>query len=150
MKAMLRLLATSFGLGYLPLAPGTWGSLAGVALYWWAMDYGLGWPMLLCITLILPLIGWFACREGESAWGHDPGRVVIDEVAGQWLTLLIGGSASWPYLIGGFVLFRIFDIWKPGPVDKLQRLPGAWGVMADDLLAGVFGGLILLAVRLFC
>ena len=115
MRALLRLLATSFGLGYLPLAPGTFGSLAGVALYWWAMECGVGLPMLLAITLMLTLIGWWGCREGERAWGHDPGRVVIDEVAGQWLTLLIGGSASWPFLLADLCSFASSISGNPAP-----------------------------------
>jgi phosphatidylglycerophosphatase A len=144
MGKILAVIASGFGLGYVPFAPGTAGSLLAIPIWLLCVNYAVSWPIYLLITVILIGIGLLACAEGERRWGHDPGRVVIDEVAGQWLTLLIAGQSGIGWLIAAFVLFRLFDIWKPGPVDKLQNLPGAWGVMCDDLLAGVFGGIILL------
>lgn len=145
---VLRLLATGLGLGYAPIAPGTAGSLLAFPLWLWLG--GIAMPVWLQAgwTLLLIAVGLLACAEGERAWGHDPGRVVIDEVAGQWVTLLIARPLGIWGLLAAFLLFRLFDIWKPGPVDKLQRLPGAWGVMMDDLLAGVFAGVLLIGLRL--
>jgi phosphatidylglycerophosphatase A len=143
MKALLRFLAAGLGTGYVPLAPGTAGSLLAIPLY-----LALGGPtaslsLLLSAGALLTLVGLWACHEGELAWGHDPSRVVIDEVAGQYWTLVIAATAHPLGLFIAFLLFRLFDIWKPWLIDKLQNLPGAWGVMCDDLLAGVVGGLIL-------
>jgi phosphatidylglycerophosphatase A len=149
MKALLRLIAAGLGTGYAPVAPGTVGSLLAFPL--WLLAGGTEMPawLMLALSLLLVALGLFACAEGERAWGHDPGKVVIDEVAGQWVTLLVAQPVGWMGWLAAFLFFRLFDIWKPGPVDKLQQLPGAWGVMFDDLLAGLFAGLVILALRLF-
>ncbi len=73
---------------------------------------------------------------------HDPSEVVIDEVAGMWIALL-GAPLTAPHLLAAFLLFRLFDVWKPGPIDRLQNLPGGWGVMADDVAAGAVAGLLV-------
>ena len=154
--------ATSFGLGYLPLAPGTWGSLAGVALAYFfrrqqplylALDdtfYVLPYPFLWLLVIgFISLLGvWTAGRVARYLSTHDPQIVVIDEVSGQMLTLALGGamfagSANWKYYLLGFILFRVFDIWKPYPADRAESLPGGWGIMADDWVAGLYAAACL-------
>jgi phosphatidylglycerophosphatase A len=154
------LFATAFGLGYLPLAPGTWGSLAGVALaylvgahparyvhlggYIFNAYPSIFWLVLLSVTGVLA-----ATRVAEYLGASDPQIVVIDEVSGQWLTLaaspallfnsaIPGGGVNWKYYLLGFILFRVFDIWKPYPADRAESLPGGWGIMADDWVAGLY------------
>lgn len=147
---MTRLIATFFYVGYLTPAPGTWGSLAALPvallLYW------LGGPWLVLATTILVIMGGFWAVAAETRTGPpDPSHIVIDEVAGMWIALLpvfigaahaqVGVLALWPGWIAAFVLFRLFDIWKPGPVGWADRLPGPPGVMLDDLIAGLMAGI---------
>jgi len=140
MNSLLLAWAQGLGLGRLPIAPGTWGSLLAFPI-WWVCGGVEATPLLLVpVGLALLASAWAACEAGEKAWGHDPGRVVVDEVAGQWLTLALGPStllAGWPGWVAAFLLFRLFDIWKPGWVDRAQGLPGGLGVLADDLLAAL-------------
>jgi phosphatidylglycerophosphatase A len=142
---MALLLATWFGCGYFPFGPGTVGSLAAVliaaGLHTWLDEARL---VLLLLTLVLLFPGiWASTRTARLLGKKDPGMVVIDEVLGQWVTLLGAPFLSWKALIAGFFLFRLFDIWKPGPVRKLERLPDGTGIVADDLAAGLCGALIL-------
>jgi phosphatidylglycerophosphatase A len=144
-RRLLAVLALGGGAGLLPVAPGTAGALLG-ALLWLPCREN---PALqLALLAFWVLAGWAACVEGERRWGHDPGRVVVDEIAGQWLALVLAQPAGWVGWLLAFGLFRLFDIWKPSLVDRLQRLPGAWGVMADDLLAGLLAGALVLGGRL--
>ena len=199
-------IATACGVGYLPKAPGTFGSLVGIltamatALFFLRphslrdllstrrltestlMDHNflvpgaeihnatLVLPVVSAIVLLLflSLVGvWSAGRAAAYAGVHDPQHVVIDEVAGQHITLLLPlipiavpdlaarmdlstyaifsalSMLNWKYLLAGFVLFRLFDIWKPYPIRNLEKLPGGWGVMADDWLAGVYAAILL-------
>ena len=145
MTALAVTLATWFGCGFFPWAPGTAGSLAAVLIAA-ALEAKFGWraPLLLIPVLLLagPAI-WAADRTACYFGKKDPGGVVVDEVLGQWVTLA-GATALNPVsLIAGFLLFRLFDIWKPWPVRKLEDLPGGMGIVADDLAAGVYGALIL-------
>lgn len=140
--------ATGLGSGYAPVAPGTAGSLVGL---------GLAWPLLT----LLPLWGYVAAAAAVAGLGvvasaraeallgaKDPGRIVIDEVAGMLVTL-IGVPPTWPFLAAGFLLFRAFDILKPFPCRWAERrLPGGLGVMGDDLLAGAYACLLLHLVRM--
>lgn len=134
--------ATFGGAGYAPKAPGTVGTLAAlplaVGLQW------LGWPWQLVALLILIPLGIRAIDGVEAAWDtHDPKQAVIDEVAGIILTF-VGIPLEWGWTVAGFLLFRVLDIGKPGPVGWCDRqLPGGWGVMADDLVAGGLACLIL-------
>ena len=131
-----RLIASGFGLGRLPTAPGTWASLA--ALFPAAAIQYAGGPLALAIAaVVVAFIGLWAIRaSGET--DNDPGWIVIDEVAGQWLALLPAGL-DWRLYVAGFALFRLFDIAKPWPVGWADRtLPGATGIMVDDLLAGIY------------
>lgn len=137
------LLATWFGAGLLPGAPGTWGSIAalpfGVALYW------LGGPLVLAAgSVAVFCIGLWAAQSYERVAAiKDPGAIVIDEVVGQWLTLIPAGLDPWAILLA-FCLFRLFDVVKPWPVRWADRhLKGAFGVMVDDVIAAAYAAPIL-------
>lgn len=136
------LIATGFGTGLSPKAPGTVGSAAACIL-------ALFMPgrMLIAALIVCSLAGVWASGAACDRWGlHDPGKIVIDEWAGQWLTLVGHGAAGW--LLPCFVLFRLFDILKPWPVSFCEKLPRGWGIMADDLMAGLLANLTLSLLRL--
>ena len=129
-------LATCFKIGHLPIAPGTWGSLAAVIGWWLWLQY---LDPLVFIVLIITIftIGVFATNIIIDHTGEkDPSRIVIDEVAGQWLGLLMLPDGAL-YIAGAFILFRFLDILKPWPIRQLEQLPKGWGVMLDDMLAGL-------------
>jgi phosphatidylglycerophosphatase A len=143
----VKALATLWGLGRIGPAPGTLGALAALPAGYALHALG-GFPLLAAGTLAITLAGFLAVRAlvpgGAAA---DPQEIVVDEVAGQLLALwplsaglwwagVPGHVFPWPGWVAAFVLFRLFDIWKPGPIRRLESLPGAWGVMADDLAAG--------------
>lgn len=140
-------LATWGGCGFAPWAPGTAGSLGG-AVVGWFLAGAAGWPALAAATLVLlgPAV-WAAGRAATYLGDEDPGPVVIDEVLGQWITLAAAPAGDWKYWLAGFLLFRLFDIWKPFPARAAERLPGGWGIVADDLVAGVYGAVVLVAWR---
>jgi phosphatidylglycerophosphatase A len=168
-------IATACGLGYLPKAPGTWGSLAAVAIAWaniyvananwWFMTVPANgrWtdrsPSAsfivneVWVAVVVSLVGiWVADRSAKYLGPKDPQNVVIDEVSGQsiaFLGLLTAGPIPhyWKYLLLGFILFRVFDIWKPFPARQAESLPGGWGIMADDWIAGIYAGLGLWIAR---
>jgi phosphatidylglycerophosphatase A len=194
-------IATAAGLGYLPKAPGTCGSLAGlilVLLPWWAFEVVMEalllykrangtfffivsaehrdpfLPMQIGFAILLAIIGvWSADRAAKFWRQDDPQRVVIDEVSGQHLALLVGcgvpvwwrattqfsweslplglvtfrSALNWKYLLVGFILFRLFDIWKPFPARQAESLPGGWGIMTDDWVAGIYAALGLWLAR---
>lgn len=140
------LLATCFGLGRIPWAPGTWGSGVGIFLYWATAGWPL-WGKIVFLSEILVLGALASDRVSRSLGVEDPSCVIIDEVAGAYLALL-GHPADPLHLVAGFLLFRVFDIFKPPPVSLAERLPGGLGIMADDLAAGGMAGIGLwLAVR---
>jgi len=199
-------IATVLGIGYAPKAPGTYGSVAGVATAFLSAIFflhprsfsdvfslhpladtilrenlfGAQGPNIHNVTLAFPLIiagslllllsvlgVWSAARVASYSGIEDPQHVVIDEVAGQHLTLLLPlipialpnlmahmdfseytiffalSLANWKYLLLGFILFRVFDIWKPWPARRLEKLPGGWGIMADDWMAGIYAAILL-------
>jgi phosphatidylglycerophosphatase A len=195
--------ATAGGLGYFPKAPGTFGSLAGLVLaiipscvyfgsetLYMVTQGGVGdfafpnvpigyfnqfvWEYV-CLFVFISAVGvWAATRAAEFWRETDPGRVVIDEVSGQFLTLLLGcgipiwwkvpelryatlapgfiimrSVLNWKYLLLGFILFRLFDIWKPFPARQAESLPGGWGIMTDDWVAGIYAALGLWVARAF-
>jgi phosphatidylglycerophosphatase A len=193
-------IATACGLGYIPVAPGTFGSLAGLLLfaipacfYFWAeIPYMLAnapigdffikvpegyfnpfaWVYVILLVLV-SAVGVCAAELAARFWRQkDPGRVVIDEVSGQFLTMLLGcgvpvwfkvpelryatvapgfiimrSALNWKYLLLGFILFRVFDIWKPFPARQAESLPGGWGIMADDWVAGIYAAIGLWLAR---
>jgi phosphatidylglycerophosphatase A len=135
-------LATGFGTGYAPFAPGTWGSLPGLAAAWLLGRWAGGWAVAGG-AVAFALIGvWAADRAAGLLGAKDPRRVVIDEIAGQMVTLAFLPVAP-AVLAAGFVLFRALDVWKPWPADRLEALPGGSGIMADDLMVGLYGNLML-------
>lgn len=135
-------LATGFGTGYGPVAPGTWGSLPGLALAF-GLDRLAGSWAVLAGAAVAALAGVWAAGRAETLFGEkDPGPVVIDEIAGQMVTLLFL-PVTGPALLLGFMLFRVLDVLKPWPAFRLEELPGGSGIMADDLMVGVYGNLIL-------
>jgi len=146
--------AAFFGIGYLKPGPGTWGSVAAVLL--WAAYAWLAHPSPL--TLLIALLAGIALTlvfgipaativERESG-GHDPQFVVIDEVAGQWITLLFT-PADWRHGLIALALFRLFDITKPFPVRRLERLPSGWGIVFDDVAAGLYALGIASLIRIW-
>lgn len=180
------LVATAAGLGYAPKAPGTFGSIAGVALSWFLLKlwpHGSltdSWPVLgslsvpyifsaVVMTLAVSAAGvWASDRTANYLRTKDPQIVVVDEVSGQMIPLLFAlgpterysdgmsnfhsgfwwhGDAQWKYLLVGFILFRLFDIWKPFPARQAESLPGGWGIMADDWIAGLYAAIGLWLAR---
>jgi len=135
------LLATFFGAGYSPVAPGTAGSLAAiiiaVALHLPAWEY-----TVLAALLFLPAV-WAADVTARALQKKDPGLVVVDEVIGQWIALAGARTLTWEAYLAAFILFRLFDIWKPPQIRQLEALPGGWGINADDVMAGVYAALVL-------
>jgi phosphatidylglycerophosphatase A len=151
-------IATGFGLGYLPRSPGTWGSLLGIAVGVAIHQDSLGsrgllagasifWVQFALVALMF-LVGIWAIQRTEFLWGvHDSGKIVWDEVIGQSLAIL--PLALTPSsVIAAFVLFRILDIWKPGPIGWAdEHLPGAWGTSVDDVIAGIGTAIILSIIQ---
>jgi phosphatidylglycerophosphatase A len=151
---MTRAICIVFGLGLLRPAPGTWGSAAAVLLGLVIYRYA-GFPVLLLATLAATALGfWAVSQELATRPDEDPAEFVIDEVAGQWLALLFPAAAfwwrgfegwlPWPAPVAALLFFRLFDIWKPWLVGRADAIPGAKGVMLDDLWAGLFAGLATL------
>ena len=148
---MTRAITILFGVGLLRPAPGTWGSLVAVLLAW-VIDRYLGFPALVVATVAVTALAYWAIGvELAGREGADPAEIVIDEVAGQWLAFLFPAAAFWmrgfegwlpyPAPLAAFVLFRLFDIWKPWLVGRADRRGDAPGVLYDDLWAGLFAGL---------
>lgn len=158
------LAVTTFGVGYLPLMPGTYGSMVGVGIYLFFVHleksiylrYGSGggsgeqitaWLHAVNLTafLFFCLLGiWAANRATRLFKNKDPQQAVVDEIIGQLITFLfVPFLVSWHFVLAGFLLFRLFDIWKPYPIDSLQNLPAGIGVCADDILAGIYAGTCL-------
>jgi phosphatidylglycerophosphatase A len=177
------LLATAGGLGYLPKAPGTWGSVGGVALIILASIGAAATPpgdyqhrdydiyLHVGVFLLTCIVGVWCASAAARYWNtHDPQRVVIDEVSGQYLAIMLGcgvpyfvphraiqssplgnitwhSALDWKYLLLGFILFRAFDIWKPFPARQAESFPGGWGIMADDWAAGFYAAICLWLAR---
>ena len=158
------LAVTTCGVGYIPLAPGTFGSAVGVLIYLlvafieakssiyfsqngWQVAQISAWlhAFNLLLFLLFCLLGiWASGRATKLFQNKDPQKVVVDEVIGQLITFLfVPFAVSWHFVLAGFLLFRLFDIWKPYPIDSLQNLPAGIGVCADDILAGVYAGTCL-------
>jgi phosphatidylglycerophosphatase A len=141
-------IATCGGVGYFPVAPGTAGSLVGVGV---VLGLGLlpltrGWHVTAvagtAVTLLM--VGAAAAGKAESFFGRvDPGQVVIDEVVGQMIALAVLPRSGWKSYLAGFILFRFFDIVKPFPAGRCERIPGGWGIMLDDVVAGAYSLLAL-------
>ena len=147
-----RLVATFFGVGRLRPGPGTWGSLAATLL-WWVLASQMPSPARLPVIIVLVIVVTMggipaATLEARGCGKKDPSHVVIDEVAGQLVTL-IACPILWKPLLAGFILFRVFDITKPPPIRSLEKLPEGTGIVVDDLAAGVYGLIVLQALLHF-
>ncbi len=145
------LLATWFGCGYSKFAPGTMGALGGLVVAG-PLSFFAGWGnlhfLVLSLVFLYPAIQASTIVARESG-KKDPQLVVIDEVLGQWLTLVGARHLDWLTFTLAFGLFRLFDIWKPFPIRRLERLPGGTGIVLDDMMAGVYGALVLFFVGWF-
>ncbi len=136
------LIASYFYVGFIPVIPGTFGSLAAFTLYFALISLNQWRLYVLGVTLICAIGVWAANRVEADSKIVDPSFVVIDEVAGQLITLFLI-PFSWIYLPAGFLLFRAFDILKPFPARRAEELPGGWGIMLDDIFAGIYANLFL-------
>ena len=150
---MMRTIATLGPIGHFRPGPGTWGSAAAILLAWAIHALG-GFGLFFAATLAVTGLGWWAVSEATRGQADkDPSEIVIDEVAGQWIALWpvslgaqMAGTdfwALWPGIVTAFVAFRLFDILKPGPVGWADRQEGAFGVMADDLIAGWLAAMVV-------
>lgn len=151
MRALAYAIATFFGCGYSPIGPGTAGSLAAIliaiALHTYAGS-NRGTFLLLSVLLLVPAI-WSAGRVAQYESRNDPQIVVIDEVLGQWITLAGASTLNWKSFLAALFFFRLFDIWKPPPVRQLEALPGGLGIVADDVMAGLYGALAIFVLDRF-
>jgi phosphatidylglycerophosphatase A len=138
-------LATWFGAGYAPVAPGTAGSLAAIVIAYLLRGQFQPWHFaVFALVLAVPAV-WAASVTAEVVGKKDPGIVVVDEVIGQWITIAGARTIDWKSCLVAFALFRLFDIWKPAPVRQLEALPGGLGINADDAMAGVYGAIVVWA-----
>lgn len=170
-KDYLALIIATCGVGYFPIAPGTMGSLVGVALFVWVRSvlfdfasnstvfgshfedsaYRIYYSVIaieLVVALVITLVGtWAASRTEKLSGKKDPGKVVVDEVAGQYIALLplpfASVKSALPLLVLAFILFRFFDIVKPYPARKMESLHGGLGIMADDVVAGIYAAIVV-------
>lgn len=150
-----KLIATSFGAGFLPMAPGTWGALVGIVmwlpLYLWCPGIP-AYVVTVALTVFFTLAGTWASTVSEKYWGKDPVAACVDETVGQLISLLplCGGrhEAPWWLIIISLALFRFFDIFKPLGIRSMERFPGGFGMMADDILAALYAVIVLVAVMM--
>ena len=143
-------IGTGFGSGFSPFAPGTAGALLA-SIIWIALYFLLPFSWVLWLTAALVIVfifaGIWAADKLETYWGEDPSRVVVDEMVGVWIALLAAPSGSVWYGLGAFALFRLFDIFKPLGIRRMESFPGGFGVMMDDILAGIYSFVVLIGVR---
>ena len=145
------IIATGFGSGFWPWGPGTAGAILATAIWLGLSLCMYGWTLIAVTAVLVVLftvLGTWATRRLMPFWGDDPSRVVVDEMVGVWVALLV--ATDWPTALAALVLFRFFDILKPLGVRALDRRKGAFWVMADDLLAGVYAAIVLwILMRIF-
>ena len=149
-RRLALVVSTWFGCGLSPVAPGTVGSAAAVAIAV-VLNQWHGWRPLYLLTLTCALLApaiWAAGATARIRETEDPGIVVVDEVIGQWIALS-AAAPGWKSYLAGFLLFRLFDIWKPPPVRQLERLNGGLGIVADDAMAGLYAALVLFLAECF-
>ena len=145
MNTLAKLIATGLGSGYMPVAPGTAGAaLAAIITYLIAISST--WSnlniILIVLSIVFTILGIWSANVLQEEWGHDPGRIVVDEMVGIWISMLFIPFSLLNLLLA-FGLFRLYDIWKPWIVKKAEDLDGGLGVMADDIVAGVFANITL-------
>lgn len=150
MTHLYRIIAIGFGSGKLPVAPGTWGAalaaLMAVPLMWVDSDFAR--LVLIGASISFSFICAKAADLYADEWGKDPSHVVADEMVGMWLTL-VGNPLALGNIATGFLLFRFFDIAKPLGVRRLEAIPGGWGVVLDDVLAGVYANIVLQIINMY-
>lgn len=150
-----KLIATSFGAGFLPVAPGTWGAIVGIILwlplYLWCSGIP-AWIATGALVVFFTVAGTWASSVSEKYWGKDPVTACVDETVGQLISLLPlcggPGEAPWWLILVSLALFRFFDIFKPLGIRSMECLPGGFGMMADDILAAIYSACILEALVL--
>jgi len=148
---LAKLVSTWFGCGYAPVAPGTAGSLAALAIAIPLHEFAnfSAWHFgLLAAAGYAPAV-WCATRTARELKLKDPGLVVVDEVLGQWVALAGAHPLNWKSYAAAFAFFRLFDIWKPAPVRQLESLPEGLGIVTDDMMAGGYAALVLFAAGCF-
>jgi phosphatidylglycerophosphatase A len=142
-----KILATGFFTGFSPVAPGTAGSVLALIIFFLLPQISMGYWII--IIAVLSLIGVYTATKMEEVYGHDASHINIDEIVGMFISVFLLPKTL-IVLIAAFFLFRIFDVWKPFPINNLQSLPKGWGVMADDFLAGIYTNILLqIATRIF-
>ncbi len=134
------MIASTFYSGLFPIAPGTVGSAIAIAVLF--LVPGLTVPVLITAAVVSYFIGIWAAAEAEKAWGHDAGKINWDEVSGMIVSVVFLPQ-DWMVYGAAFFVFRFFDILKPFPADRAQNLPGGWGVMTDDIIAGLYTNIVL-------
>ena len=144
-------IATGFGSGYSPIAPGTAGAALATLLWFVASLVCASYTLLYIATFFLIVLftglGVWSSGIMETYWGKDPSKVVVDEMVGVWIPLLSVSDGNIYYALAAFVLFRLFDIFKPLGIKKMEKIEGGWGIMLDDILAGMYSLLILCGIR---
>lgn len=149
MQRLAWLIATWFGCGKWPWGPGTAGSIAAVLIA--AATVHLGdlppWVFGVLAMLATPAAIWASTTTARATGSKDPGIIVVDEVLGQWLALAAAPNLGWGWSLASLALFRVFDIFKPWPVRRFERLKEGTGIVADDLAAGIYASLVILALR---
>jgi phosphatidylglycerophosphatase A len=150
-KGVARLISTWFGCGWSPFAPGTAGSAAAMAIAIVLHEYAgfVWWHFLLMAAILFYPAVKAATITSRDTGIKDPGFIVVDEVIGQWIALAGARHYNWATYLAAFALFRTFDIWKPPPVRQLEALPEGLGINADDVMAGIYAALVLLAAGWF-
>jgi phosphatidylglycerophosphatase A len=131
--------STAFS-GYFPIAPGTVGAAVAITVLF--ILPALSWELLTIASVVFFFVGVWATTEAEKLWGHDAGRINWDEVVGMMVTV-VALPKHWISYFAAFIVFRFFDVVKPYPIGNSQKLPGGWGIMIDDVLAGVFSNILL-------
>lgn len=147
-RAFTKFFLSAFGLGFLPWAPGTWGSLGGLALVWFVSFHKMADVILFLVLLLVTATLLTSYLKGSDPQDKDPHFVVMDEVLGIFVTFLALPVTPLTALIG-FLLFRIFDVVKPFGIRRLEKIDGAWGIILDDLAAGLFAHVLLVFFLLF-
>ena len=149
-KTVAVIIGSGFGSGFWPWGPGTAGAFLATAV-WVALSFVLTSDALFAATLVLTVVftvlGVWSANVLAPSWGEDPSRVVVDEMVGVWIPLLGAPAGDVAYALAAFVLFRFFDILKPLGIRRMEQLPGGVGVMADDILAGLYSLVIILLAR---
>jgi phosphatidylglycerophosphatase A len=147
LSQLARIIATWFYCGYFPKGPGTAGSIGALLVAWPVAIYTNWNPLIIAAMAIIGLLPaiWASDRMARDTGSKDPQTVVVDEVIGQWIALAaVPDLQDWRYWLAAFILFRLFDIWKPWPVRSLEKLPGGTGIVMDDVGAGIYAALVLL------